>query len=493
MSLEILNHDRLFIGGEWVSPIDGDVVASIDPSTGKEWARAAFAGKADIDRAVAAANEALRGPWRRMSGTDRSNLLRRLGDLYAADAGRLAELESRDNGMPIRDSRAGIAGHAQYYYYYSGLAANISGRNIQMDPSVHVYTSREPVGVVGAITPWNAPLQTVMWKLAPALAAGCTIVIKVAEQTPITAFELARLAEQAGVPKGVINIVPGLGPVAGAHLVAHPDVNKISFTGEHRTAQEIMRVAASNLKRLSFECGGKSPHIIFDDADLAQALNAATHSAFALCGQSCALGSRLLVHASIYDKVVSELAERSLRVRIGSALDPATQMGPQAHGEQLAKTLRYFQIGEEDGARLVAGGKRLAGDLADGFFVTPTIFADVTNDMRIAREEIFGPVVGVIPFQDEDEAIAIANDTQYGLVAGLWTQNVDRAHRVAAQIQAGMVWVNTYRYIRYNIPYGGYKISGLGRENGTEGLDAYLETKSTIVNLTGAYPDAYAQ
>jgi acyl-CoA reductase-like NAD-dependent aldehyde dehydrogenase len=492
MSEDLLRHDKLFIGGEWVSPDDGDIVPSIDPSSGKEWATAAFAGKADIDRAVAAANEALRGPWKKMSSTDRSNILRRLGDLYAANAGRLAELESRDNGMPIRDSRAGIASHAQYYYYYSGLASNINGRAIQMDPSVHVYTSREPVGVVGAITPWNAPLQTVMWKLAPALATGCAIVIKVAEQTPITAYELAKLAEQAGVPKGVINIVPGIGGVAGAHLVAHPDVNKISFTGEHRTAQEIMRGAAVNLKRLSFECGGKSPHIIFDDADLEQALNAATHSAFALCGQSCALGSRLLVHESIYDTVVNELAARSKKVRIGNALDPSTQMGPQAHSEQLAKTLRYLDIGKQEGARLVVGGERLNA-LGDGYFVSPTVFADVRNDMRIAREEIFGPVVGVIPFKDEDEAIAIANDTQYGLVAGLWTQNVGRAHRVAAQIQAGMVWVNTYRYIRYNIPYGGYKISGLNRENGVEGLDAYLETKSTIINLTGNYADAYAQ
>jgi aldehyde dehydrogenase (NAD+) len=489
---DLIRQDKLFIGGNWVSPDDGEVVDSIDPSLGKPWAKAAYAGKADIDRAVAAANEAYRGPWRKMSCTDRSNILRRLGDLYAANVGRLAELESRDNGMPIRDSKAGIAGHPQYYYYYSGLAANISGRAIQMDPSVHIYTSREPVGVVGMITPWNAPLQTVMWKMAPALATGCTMVIKPAEQTPVTAFELAKLAAEAGVPPGVINIVPGLGHTAGAHLVAHPDVNKISFTGEHRTAQEIMRGAAANLKRLSFECGGKSPHIIFDDADLTQALNAATHSAFALCGQSCALGSRLLVHDSIYDTVVNELAARATKVRIGNALDPSTQMGPQAHSEQLSKTLRYLDIGRQEGARLVTGGTRPT-DLGDGYYVNPTVFADVHNDMRIAREEIFGPVVGVIRFKTEEEAIAIANDTQYGLVAGLWTQNVGRAHRVAAQIQAGMVWVNTYRFIRYNVPYGGFKISGLNRENGSEGLEPYLETKSTIINLGGAYADAYAQ
>ena len=282
MSEDLFRNEKLFIGGEWVAPTDGEVIASINPSTGKEWATAAYAGTGDIDRAVTAANEAFRGPWRKMTGTDRSNILRKLGDLYAANAGRLAELESSDNGMPIRDSRAGIAGHPQYYYYYSGLAANIRGANIQADPGVHVYTTREPVGVVGMITPWNAPLQTVMWKMAPALAAGCTMVIKPAEQTPVTAFELAKLAEEAGVPKGVINVVPGLGATAGAHLVGHKNVNKISFTGEHRTAMEIMKGASVNLKRLSFETGGKSPHIIFDDADLEQAINAATHSAFAL-------------------------------------------------------------------------------------------------------------------------------------------------------------------------------------------------------------------
>jgi acyl-CoA reductase-like NAD-dependent aldehyde dehydrogenase len=255
---------------------------------------------------------------------------------------------------------------------------------------------------------------------------------------------------------------------------------------------EIMKGASVNLKRLSFETGGKSPHIIFDDADLEQAINAATHSAFALCGQSCALGSRLLVHESVYDKVVNEIASRSTRVRIGNALDPQTQMGPQAHDEQLQKTLRYLDIGRNEGARLVVGGEQIH-TMGDGYFVKPTVFADVTNSMRIAREEIFGPVVGVIKFKTEEEAVAIANDTEYGLVAGLWTQNVGRAHRVAAQLQAGMVWVNTYRYIRYNIPYGGYKISGLNRENGSEGLEPYFETKSTIINLGGAYADAYAQ
>jgi aldehyde dehydrogenase (NAD+) len=292
----------------------------------------------------------------------------------------------------------------------------------------------------------------------------------------------------------VINVVPGWGPVAGAALSEHPRVNKISFTGEHRTAQIIMRAAAGNLKRLSFECGGKAPHIIFEDARLDQAINAATHSAFTGCGQSCALGSRLLVQRSVYAQVVEELGRRAQRIKVGAALDKATQMGPHAHAEQLEKTLGYLAIGRDEGARLVAGGERLRGaEFGDGYYVAPTVFADVNNSMRIAQEEIFGPVVAVIPFDTEEEALSIANHTEYGLVAGLWTQNLGRAHRIAAQIEAGMVWVNTYRFIRWNFPYGGLKVSGVGRENGPEVLEHFTETKATIVHLTGDYPDIYAK
>lgn len=497
MNQQLARYERLYIGGEWVEPQDGSVVESIDPSVGRPWATVAFGGPLDIDRAVTAAREAFRGPWRRLSVYDRAALLRKLATTYQAHAERLSKLESRDNGRPIRETGPDVAAHSQWYQYFAGLADKIDGRAIPVDPTMHVFTARVPVGVVGAIVPWNAPLLLTAWKLGPALAAGCTIVVKPAEATSVTALELAQIVAEVGFPPGVINIVPGLGSTSGARLVAHSDVDKISFTGEARTSQEIMRVAAGTLKRLTLENGGKGPHIIFDDADLGQALNAAAHGAFMATGQSCALGSRLLVEATIYEKVVAELARRAQCVRIGAPLDAGTQMGPQTTAEQLAKTFSYIDIGRREGARLVTGGgiparSRLAEQgLENGFYVEPTVFADVRQSMRIAQEEIFGPVCSVIPFGTEDEAIAIANDTRYGLTAAVWTQNVGRAHRVAAQIEAGTVWVNTYRYIRWNIPYGGFKMSGLGRENGPEALDAYLETRATIMSLTGSYPDAY--
>lgn len=495
MITKTLNYsqEQLFIGGEWVDPIDGEIGESIDPATGEVWARVAFAGVKDVDRAVDAASIAMKGPWKTWSPAQRAALLRRIGGLFEANTERLAELESRDNGLLLTDARNMVRAQAEYYYYFAGVADKLEGRTIPVENGILAYTNRLPVGVVGAIVPWNAPLLTLTWKLAPALAAGCALVIKSAEQTPVTAYELARLLETANVPPGVINIISGIGPTAGRHLVAHPNVAKISFTGEHRTAQDIMRTGAVNLKRYSFECGGKSPHIIFDDADLEQAINAATHSSFAVCGQSCALGSRLLVQRGVYKQVVDELARRAKNIRIGLPGDPNSQMGPQAHSEQLAKTLRYVDIGKNEGAKLLTGGVRVqSGGLGAGYFVTPTVFSDVSNNMQIAREEIFGPVVSAIPFDSEEEAIAIANDTDYGLVAGLWSKDVGRAHRTASQIEAGTVWINTYRFIRWAIPYGGFKMSGLGRENGIEAVDAYLQTRSTIVNFSGKYPDMYA-
>ena len=497
MHPDLLKYEQLYIDGQWVSPIDGELVESIDPSTGKAWALVPFGGPKDLDRAVAAANGALRGPWRKLSVYQRAGLLRHFADVYQTHADRLAQLESRDNGRPIRETRPDIASHSQWYHYFAGLADKMDGRAIPADPHMHIFTTRVPVGVVGAIVPWNAPLLLTAWKLAPALAAGCAIIIKPSENTTVTALELARIAHEAGIPAGVINVVPGYGKTVGSRLVTHPDVHKISFTGEIRTSQEIMRAAAGTLKRLTFENGGKSPHILFADADLGPALNAATHAAFMATGQSCALGSRLLVHSSIYNQVVEELGRRAQRVRIGAPLSEATQMGPQTTAQQREKTLHYIQVGHDEGAQLVAGGRIAStGSLSDpslagGYFVEPTVFANVKQSMRIAQEEIFGPVCSVIPFDDEEEAIAIANDTQYGLTAALWTQNIGRAHRVASQIEAGTVWVNTYRYLRWNIPYGGFKLSGLGRENGPEGIDAYLQHRSTIINLTGAYPDAY--
>lgn len=494
MTDDLYRSDKLFIDGEFVDPIDGELAHSIDPSTGKPWAIVAMGGAKDIDRAVAAAKAALKGPWGRMPPAGRANLLRTLARLYEQNAPRLAELESRDNGQPLRDTRVSIAGHPQWYNYYAGLAEHVEGRHVQIDPNAHIFTSRHPVGVVGAIIPWNAPLTTTTWKLVTALAAGCTIVIKAAEHTPVTAMELAKLVAEAGIPAGVVNVVPGYGAIAGARLSTNDDVNMISFTGEHRTAQQIMVNAAGTLKKLAFECGGKSPHIIFEDADLEQALNAATHSSFVSCGQVCTLGSRILVQRPVYQRVVDEIARRAQKIRVGNALDLSTQMGPQTHRDQLDKTLRYIGIGKSEGARIVAGGEAIKGEgFGDGYYVRPTVFADAHNGMQSAREEIFGPVCSLIPFDTEEEAIDIANDTIYGLVAGLWTRDIGRGHRVSAAIEAGTVWVNTYRYVRWAMPYGGFKISGVGRENGPESVDEFTELKTTVINLTGQYPDAYAK
>ncbi|HEU4959350.1 MAG TPA: aldehyde dehydrogenase [Sphingomonas sp.] len=485
--------DRLFIGGEWVDPIDGGVRGSVDPATGESWGDVAYGGAKDIDRAVAAARAAFEGPWRRLPGWQRAALIRKFADLYATRIEELAQAESRDNGRAIRESRGDIGLHAQYYHWFASLADKLDGRNIAIDDSVHAFTTRLPVGVVGTITPWNVPLMAAAWKLGPALAAGCTVVLKPAEQTPASSLALAHLFEEAGFPSGVVNVVPGDGPVAGAHLVSHPEVNKIAFTGEGATAKTILKTGADTLKRFGFELGGKAPHIIFADADIEQALNAATGSAWALCGQSCALGSRVLVERSVYDRVVEEFRARAGRVRVGMPLDPATHMGPQAHREQLDKTLAYIGIGRDEGAELVAGGTRIDRDgLANGYFVEPTVFAGVRSDMRIAQEEIFGPVAAIIPFDGEDEAVAIANGTPYGLAAGLWSRDSGRALRVANRIEAGMVWVNTYRYIRWSTPYGGVKQSGWGRENGVEALDPYLETRTTIISTTGAFADPFA-
>lgn len=493
MDSENLRFDKLFIDGSWTKPVDGVVVPSFDPADGRAWAEVAYAGEKDVDQAVAAAKRALRGPWSAFAPAKRAEVLRRIGRMFEEKAEEFAHYESTDTGMLLSDARKQVGALSQYWYYYAGLADKIEGKTIPIEDGVLAYTTRLPVGVVGAIVPWNAPLQLLVWKTAPALAAGCTVIIKSSEHTGVTAYMFAREIEKLGLPPGIINVICGEGAVSGRRLVEHRDVNKITFTGEHRTAQEIMRTGAETLKRLSFECGGKAPHIIFDDAPLEAALNAATSSAFALTGQSCALGSRVLVQRGIYERVVEEIARRSRAIRIGHPRHEKTQMGPQASQAQLDKTLRYVGIGKEEGARLVSGGERLdAGDLGKGFYVQPTIFADVKNSMQIAQNEIFGPVVSMIPFDTEEEAIAVANDVDYGLTAGLWSKDFSRAHRVASKLEAGTVWVNTYRYIRYCIPYGGVKLSGLGRENGVEAINSFLETRSTILNINANFADSYA-
>lgn len=481
----VREYPELFIGGEWVRPHGGGAYQSIDPALGEPWAHIAQADTTDVDVSVAAARAARHGAWSRLPASQRGALIRRLAELIAARTDQLAELESHDNGKPLRDTRGEIKRAVEWLYFFAGAADKINGDTIPVRPNALAYTIREPVGVVAAITPWNSPLYLYSWKLGPALAAGNTVVLKPSQQTSVTAMELGRLIDEAGFPPGVVNIVPGPGSVVGASLASHPGVNKITVTGDYHTAQDVMRAAAGNLKRISLECGGKSPHIVFDDADLDRALVVATHSAFRSTGQSCSLGSRLFVQRSVYPEFVERLGQRTRHIRVGMPFDPQTHIGPQASQKQLDKTLSYIDIATHEGARLVTGGKRPADPaLAHGFFIEPTIFADVDNRSRLAQEEVFGPVLAVIPFDTEEEVVAAANDTPFGLVAGLWTRDVERAHRVAAQLEAGLVSINTFRPVHWMLPYGGYKLSGIGRENGLEALHYYTELKTVFVELS---------
>jgi aldehyde dehydrogenase (NAD+) len=475
-------YEKLFIGGDWVAPAGGRVLTSIDPSTEEVWAEIALPGEAEVELAVTSARAALRGPWSRMSPSKRGELLTRLANLIRRDAAALSELESRDNGKPLRDTRGEVERAADWITFFAGAADKINGEQIPYRPDALAYTRREPIGVVAAILPWNSPISMYAWKLGPALAAGNAIILKPAEQTSVTAMEFGKLVQEAGFPAGVVSILPGYGAEVGAALAAHPGVNKVAFTGEHSTAQQIMKSASVNLKRCTFECGGKSPHIIFADADIERATQVAIHSAFRSTGQSCSLGSRLFVHRSIYEGVQARIAEVAGRIRVGRALDPQAHIGPHTSAEQLAKTMKYIGIAKDEGARLLSGGGRPEG-LDRGYFVRPTVFADVDNRSTLAQQEVFGPVLAIIPFDTEEEVVAMANDTQYGLVAGLWTSDVTRAHRVAHQIEAGLVSVNTYRPIHYMLPYGGYKLSGIGRENSIDVINHYTEIKTVVVSL----------
>lgn len=480
--------DRLFIGGEWVRPHSGRMIRSIEPATEEVWAEVAEADEHDVDAAVSAARDAMAGPWTTSTTpAQRGALLLTLAGLLRRDADRLAEIESRDNGKPIRDTRGEMLRAADWFTFFAGAADKIRGAEVPVGPHAHAYTRRQPVGVVGAILPWNSPISLASWKLAPALAAGNAVVLKPAELTPASALELAKLVAEAGFPPGVVNVVPGYGATAGAALAAHDHVDKISFTGEHRTAQRIMAAAAGTLKRISFECGGKSPYIVFADADLDRALTVAVHSAFRSTGQSCSLASRIFVQRPIYESFATALAERAARIRVGMPLDPATHIGPHTSAEQLAKTTSFIEYGRDAGFRLLCGGGRPSG-FDRGYFVQPTVFADVDHASRLAQEEVFGPVLAVLPFDTEDDVVTMANDTRYGLVGGLWTSDVGRAHRVAARIETGLVSVNTFRPILPALPYGGFRMSGIGRENGLEVLDEYTETKAVYVDLSTTEP-----
>jgi aldehyde dehydrogenase (NAD+) len=482
-------YPNLFIGGSWIEAHSGRVINSIDPATEEVWATVAEADEVDVDRAVAAARDALDGPWSRLTATARGTAIRRLGDLIRARAEALAELETRDNGKPVRDTFGEISSAAEWLQFYAGAADKLNGDTIPYKPDALAYTLREPVGVVGAILPWNSPISLYSWKLGPALATGNTVVLKPAEQTPVTALELAKLIEEADFPAGVVNVIPGYGPTAGAAMARHPGIDKIAFTGEHTTAQEIMKACAVNLKRVTFECGGKGPHIIFDDANLHRAAKVVVHSAFRSTGQSCALGSRLFLHKSIYDEFLDAVTAMTREVRIGPPLEKTTHIGPHTSSTQLQKTLDYIKLGLEEGGELVLGGRR-PERLERGYYVEPTVFSHVNNRSRLAQEEVFGPVLAVIPFETEDEVLRMANDVKYGLVAGIWTSDVSRAHRMAQRLKSGLVSVNTFRNIHWTLPYGGYKMSGLGRENGLAALHEFTELKTVVVDFSEAEPSS---
>jgi aldehyde dehydrogenase (NAD+) len=487
----LLERYRMFIGGRWVDAESGATFQSLNPYTGEPWAEVPDAGAADVDRAVRAASEAFtHGPWARMTGRERSRLMLRLAEILARDVEELAICETRDNGKLLRETRAQAASLPDFYEYFAGAADKIQGDVIPTEkPNFLVYTRHEPIGVVGAIIPWNSPLHLLTYKLSAALAAGCTFVCKPSEQTPCSTLEFARRVEEAGFPEGVFNVVTGYGPTAGQALATHPGVAKLAFTGSTRTGVEIVKAAADNLTRVSLELGGKSPNIVFEDADLDAARNGVMAGIFAATGQTCIAGSRLLVQESVRDALVERLVERAATIKRGDPLDPETEMGPMAFRGHLERVLGFVERAEADGATVAYGGR--PDDQLGGLFVQPAILTDVRNDMEIACEEVFGPVLSVLSFEDEDGAVAIANDTRYGLAAGIWTNDIHRAHRVAHRLQAGTIWVNTYRTMSYATPFGGYKLSGWGRENGLDSVREFTETKTIWVELSGATRDPF--
>jgi (Z)-2-((N-methylformamido)methylene)-5-hydroxybutyrolactone dehydrogenase len=480
----------MLVGGEWVEARSGETFETVDPFTARPWATIPRAGAEDIDAAVRAARAAFDdGPWRRAPAKERARLLRRLAELVDERALDIATVEVTDNGKLLREMEQQLRGLPDYLHYWAGAADKIHGETMPgPTPDWLIYTVREPAGVVAAITPWNSPVLLMTWKLAPALAAGCTVVIKPAEQAPASTLEFARLVEEAGFPPGVVNVVTGFGPDAGAPLAAHPGVDKVAFTGSTAVGTAVMKGAAEHLARVTLELGGKSPNVVFADADLEAAANGVIAGIFAATGQTCMAGSRLLVEASVHDELLDRVVARAQQVRLGDPMQADTEMGPVAFEEHLADVQRRIAAAEEEGARLVTGGRRPD---REGFFIEPTVFAGVRNDMSIGREEVFGPVLSVLPFAGEEEAVRMANDTPFGLAAGVWTSDLRRAHRVAHAIRAGTVWVNAYRAVGPMAPFGGFKASGVGRENGLEALHEYTEVKTVWVELGGATRDPF--